>query len=123
MLQGKSLTELRGIAQGYGIVDVFKQTENELRQSISLKQQEMQPKPKIEIPKPEYDARLMTKPPSKKSDQELALEMLAPYIARGLHLTFPTPEEWHMRMGKKEDTGTVRMPLRTLLSCADRMMK
>jgi hypothetical protein len=122
-MQGKSLTDLRGIAQGYGVVDVFKMTEAELRQAISLKQQDMQPKPKIEIPKPEYDARLMTKPPGKKSDRQLAEEMLAPYVARGLVVTFPTPEEWHMRMGKKEDTGTVRMPIRTLLSCADRMMK
>jgi len=122
-MQGKSLHELRAIAQGYGISDIFSKTDIQLRQDISLKQAEMQPKPEIVIPKPEYDARLMTRPPSKKSDRELAEEMLAPYVARGLTVTYPTPEEWHMRMGKKEDTGTLRMPIATLLACAERMVR
>lgn len=122
-MQNKSLHELRAIAQGYGISDVFSKTDNELRQLISLKQKEMQPKPVIEVPKPEYDARLMKRPPAKICTQDALRDLLKGHIARGMHLTFPTPEEWHMQWGKREDTGTMRQPLRCVLECANRLLK
>lgn len=123
MLLKKSLHELRSIAQGYGVTDVFSKTDNELRQAISLKQQEMAPKPVIEPVKPEYDARLMKRPPAKLCTQESLSSLLAPHIERGMHLTFPSPEEWHMRWGKREDTGTMRQPPRNVLECANRLMR
>ncbi len=123
MLDGKSLTELRQIAQGYGVSDIFQKTDVQLKQAISLKQKEMQPKPEIVIPKPEYDARLMTKPPGKKSDRDVAEEVLVQHIARGLKLSFPNEEEWHMSFDNREDTGTIRMPPRVILMCADKIMK
>jgi len=55
MLDGKSLTELRQIAQGYGVSDLFQKTDIQLKQAISLKQKEMQPKPEIVIPKPKEE--------------------------------------------------------------------
>lgn len=120
-LKGKSLTALRGIAQSYSIPDIFQKDELQLRQAIELKQQDMTPQPKIEIPKPEYDARLMNRPPAKRSDEKVAMDLLQPYIARGLHVRFDE-ECWYMSLGKKNDSGTIRMPLRVLLDRADRMM-
>lgn len=123
MLENKSIHQLRGIAQSFGITDIFSKTDIQLRQEISLKQEALSPAKLEAPPKPEYDARLMTKPPSKQSDRELALEVLKPYIDKGLHVDFPNEEEWHMRWGKREDTGTLRMPLRVILQCAAGVMK
>lgn len=122
MLQNKSLTELRGIAQSFEIADIFQKDQRQLIQAIELKQQGLAPKPKVEIPRPEYDARLMTKPPSKKSTQEELEQLLAPYVARGLHVEFE-PEWWKMSFGKKTDEGTMRQPLRIILRCAEKLMQ
>lgn len=124
MLLNKSLVELRGIAQSYNIPDIFQKTPIQLIQEIELKQEAAIPVPQVEVPKPEYDARLMTKPPSKKSVREEADALLAPYIARGLRFTVDENEErWQMVHGKKTDEGTMRMPLRTLLYCARKIME
>lgn len=121
-LSTKSFTQLRIIAQGLGIADVFQMDRAHLQQAIEAKQQAMIPAPKIEIPKPEYDARLMTKPPAKKSDQQMVEELLQPYVQRGLRLSFDD-ERWYMQWDKRNDQGTLRMPPRVVLRCADRLMK
>lgn len=123
MLRSKSIHELRSIAQGMGVTDIFAKDQIQLVQAIELKQQALMPEPEIVIPKPEYDARLMTKPPAKKGSQQELEELLAPYIARGMRLSFPEPEIWHMVCGKKEDTGNMRQPLKNILQCADKIMK
>ena len=123
MLRAKSLHQLRAIAQGYGVPDIFAKDMNQLIQAIELKQIDMVPDVAPPIPRPEYDARLMSKPPSKSSNQSDILALLEPHIQRGLHITFPELERWHMRHGKKEDTGTTRMPLRVVMDCADRIMR
>lgn len=122
MLANKSLIELRGIAQSFNIADLFQKDKTQLVQAIEMKQQALIPVPKINIPKPEYDARLMTKPPSKKSDQQEIEQLLAPYMARGLRITFDD-ERWYMAHGKRTDEGTIRMPLRVVLKCADKIME
>lgn len=118
----KSITDLRTIAQSFGVADIFKKDRNALLQAIETKQAEAAPQPIIVIPKPEYDPRLMTKIPAKKSEQTEADELLKPYIERGLVVTYPEHERWHMRCGKREDSGTMRMPLRVLLMCAERVL-
>lgn len=122
MLSTKSITELRGIAQSFGIPDVFQKDKPQLLQVIELKQQAIAPAPKVEIPKPEYDARLMLKPPSRKSSKEEIERLLAPYLVRGMHLKFDE-ERWYMQHGKKTDEGTLRMPLRIVLRCAEKVME
>lgn len=123
MLENKNLHQLRGIAQSFGIADIFSKTDIQLRQEISLKQETLAPpKPEPITPLP-YNAKLMTKAPSRKSTKEEAIETLKPFTDKGLHLTFPNEEEWHMRWGKKEDTGTLRMPLRILVKCAGEIMR
>lgn len=121
MLSSKSLIELRGIAQSFGVSDLFQKDKAQLLQAIQIRQQAIAPEPKIEIPKPEYDARLMTKNPSKLSGQAEIENLLAPYVARGLQLKFDA-ECWYMSFSKKTDEGTLRMPLRVVLKCADKVM-
>lgn len=124
MLSKKSLTELRGIAQSFDVADIFQKDQRQLIQAIEMKQQAIAPEPKIEIPKPEYDARLMTRPPARKSDIQMIEELLTPYVARGLRLTFDeNGERWFMSRGKMTDEGTVRMPPRHVLHCAERLMQ
>lgn len=123
MLRHKSLHQLRGIAQSYGISDIFSMDDKQLIQAIEIKQQaHAVPAPIAEIPQPQYDARLMTKPPSKRSDEQSIREMLAGHVARGLHLSF-TNEGWRMQWEKRADEGTLRMPLRVVLHCANQIMK
>ncbi len=122
MLVSKSIVELRGIAQSLSISDVFQKDKIQLLQAIEMKQQSLIPAPKIEIPKPEYDARLMTKPPSRKSDQQEIEKIIAPYVARGLKISFDD-ERWYMSFGKKTDEGTIRMPLRIVLRCAEKVLE
>lgn len=122
MLRDKSLTDLRSIAQGYGIADIFQKDKPQLLQAIELKQQAMVPKEKIEVVTPQYDPRVMTKAPARKSDKAYIEELLAPYTAKGLKLSFPEPEVWAMSYDKRNDTGTMRMPPRVVLRCADKVL-
>lgn len=120
-LRNKSMTDLRGIAQSFGVADIFKKDQNQLLQAIEIKQKELSPVQPMDIPKPAYDARLMTKPPAKKTDRQLAEEYLAPYVVRGLHIAYDE-ERWYMRCGKRTDEGTLRMPPAHLLKCAEQVM-
>ena len=111
------------MAQAYGIADIFKLDAAQLEQAIELRQQAMVPAAPLVVPRKEYDARLMTKAPSRTSQQADVVELLGDYTARGLHLDFPDGEHWHMSFAKKEDTGTMRMPLRQIILCADKLLK
>ncbi len=122
MLREKSLTDLRGIAQSYDIADIFQKDKGQLVQAIELRQEQLQPKPKVEIPKPEYDARLMTKIPARKSEQQMIEELLEPYVTKGLKVSFPEPETWAMAFGIRNDTGSMRIPPRIILKCADKVL-
>jgi hypothetical protein len=122
MLSNKSLIELRGIAQSLSIPDIFQKDKTQLLQAISLKQQALIPEPRLEIPKPEYDARLMTLPPARRSERSQVEQLLAPFVAKGMHLSFDE-ERWYMQHGKKTDEGTMRMPLKTVLHCANKIMQ
>lgn len=121
MLRNKSLTDLRGIAQSYGVTDLFSKDAAHLIQEIERKQKAMAPKPEVNIPRPEYDARLMTKPPAKKTDREMLEEYAAPFIALGMSLEI-TDEQWKIRCGAKTDQGTLRMPPRVFIRCCEKVM-
>lgn len=95
----------------------------QLLQAIELKQVALIPEPAVIPPRPEYDARLMTKPPAKFSQHAELVALLEPHTTAGLHLTFPEPEVWEMSYGKKTDTGSMRVPLRVILKCAEEIMK
>lgn len=118
MLTSKSLTELRTLCLSLGIKFSFGDDALSLIQKLETKA-----KPSPEVPpltRPQYDARLMTKPPGKSCNQDLVLYYLKPYVEyRGLHVTFPDEETWEMRCGKKVDTGPLRMPPRVLIRKAE----
>lgn len=122
-LRDRSIHELRGMAQAFGVHDVFSKDQAHLIQEIELKQQNLAPG-KIPLPPlPQYDARLMTKPPSKRSTGDAAMLCMEPYIAQGLRFSIDdNAETWSMQSGKVVDTGTMRMPLRQLIECARRVM-
>lgn len=121
MLSEKTLTELRTIAQGLGISDIFSKSPVQLMQDIEQKNRQLIPQPKIDIPLPVYDARLMTAIPGEMCDIDTLKEMLKPFTDRGLKVSF-TNEMWRYSIGKKEDTGTLRMPLRTALKKAQEIL-
>lgn len=122
-LTNKSIHDLRAIAQTFGVKDIFAKDQKRLIQDIEIKTQDMIPKPMVEIPKPEYDARLMTRPPAKMSTEESIMDLLEIHIRQGLKVTFPDPERWEMRFDGRTDTGNMRMPLRVVLGCAERLMR
>lgn len=122
MLDKKSLVELRGIAQSFGIEGIFQMDAIQLRQAIELKQQGLSKKEEVVIPKPAYDARLMTETPGKICGREEVEDSLVPYVQRGLHVRFDD-ERWYFSRGKKTDEGTLRMPLRIILKCAEAVIK
>lgn len=121
MLRQKSLTEIRGIAQSFSVADIFAKDKAQLIQAIELKQQAIQPAPVIAVAPPPYDARLMTKAPARRSQQQEIDELLKPYVARGLRIRYDD-ERWYMACGKKTDEGTLRMPLRIVLHCAAKVI-
>jgi hypothetical protein len=64
----------------------------------------------------------MTMEPGQAADVDSIQEVLKRHIQRGLKVTFPDPESWHMTHNKRETTGTIRMPLKDVLWCADQIM-
>lgn len=124
MLEGKTIHELRSIAEGYNIPDVFSKDVGGLIKAITVKQLSLVKQPKIDPPhRPEYDSSIMLKRPSKVTEQARALELLKGHIDRGLEITFPQPDQWHMRYKSREDTGSLRIPPRVILNCADDLLK
>lgn len=123
-LSQKSLHQLRGIAQSFGVTDIFEKDARQLAQEINIKQGALAPPPAPPIPQPPYDARLMSKPPARVSKAMDVTELLAEHIKRGLSLRFDdNGERWFMVYGKKNDEGTMRMPLKTVLDCANKVMR
>lgn len=121
-LRKKSIHDLRVMAQAFGINDVFSKDQAHLIQEIEIKHKPVQA-PVLLPPLPAYDARLMTKPPSKRSSAEELVPLLEPYIALGLMVSFDdNGERWFMRAGAKTDEGTMRMPMRGVVECARRLM-
>ncbi len=122
MLNNKTLTELRAIAQSFDVPDIFQKDPLQLMQAIELKQKAMIPEAAIIVPKPENDGRLMDKPPARRSDTALLQEYAAPYVARGVKIEY-TPERWYASLGKKNDEGTIRMPAKHFIKCLDRLLE
>lgn len=122
MLKHKSIHELRGMAQSFGITDIFEKDATHLAQEIELKQQKLIPAPVILPDKPEYDAGLMTRPPARRASMDEITTLLEPYIKMGMRLTFDN-EVWSMSSGVKNDTGSIRMPLIHVLECARKVVQ
>ena len=121
-MQWKSLHQLRSVAQGLGVADIFSKTEAQLKQEIEIKQRSLFA-PETPLPvKPMYDARLMSKPPARISSVSELDVLLEPYKARGLHVHYDN-ERWYMQWDKRTDEGPLRMPMRSILKCAETLLK
>lgn len=122
-LEQRSLSEIRGIAQSLGIPDIFSKDAKHLLQDISLKR-DLATKPKITLPPlPPFDARMMDKSPSRRSNPKEIVEVLEPYIKLGLKLSFDEHgERWYARYGERTDEAPTRMPLRQIILLIHRLM-
>ena len=118
----KSVHDLRIMAQAFGVTDIFEKDQKHLIQDIELKQMNAVAPPLELPPRPQYDGRLMTASPSQISSPEEIVDLLEPHIKMGLHLSFQE-EHWFMRFSKREDSGTLRQPLRNILICAEKLMR
>jgi len=112
MLDDKTLTELRTIAQGLGVDDIFSKSPAHLMQDITQKHGELIPKEKIVIP-----IEYKTLPTGDIIDTTQLMELLEPYIKRGLRVVL-SEETWKFSRGNKNDSGTLRMPIRIALKKA-----
>ena len=112
MLKDKSLTELRNIAHGLGVDDIFSKSVAHLIQDVEKKHGELIPQPKIVVPV-EYRAI----PLGDMIDKDELLGLLKPYTDRGLKVSF-TDDTWRYSFGNKNDSGTLRMPYKIALKKA-----
>lgn len=120
-LTKKSVHELRQMAQAYGVTDIFEKSSARLIQEIELKAGRIAIP--VELPpRPVYDVRHMTSQPSAEASRDEIIDMLESHIKLGLRLSFDD-DCWTMSYGKREDTGTIRQPLRNILMCAERVLR
>lgn len=119
----KSLTELRTIAQGLGVAGLLSKNRPQLISAIEARNKvAYQVKPKA----PEViieDSRLRDAPPAEECTEDMILEVLLPYINRGLIVEFDNKGSWTMQWGDKNDSGTMAQPLRNVVRYAKRLMK
>lgn len=122
-LKDKSIIELRSIAQGLGITIQFSDGKEELVRKIDNGlDKQLPPSPSLP-PNVPTDMTLRTRPPSKNVTQVAIMDKMTPLIARGLKVTFPCEDQWHFAFGKRSDSGTLRMPMRVVIECANNVMK
>ena len=122
MLEKKSITELRGIAQSIGCKYDWIDDKKALIQKIQSKQSTVLPKPVVDIRYEQpNDQRIRTLPPSKRSDEAMVRKLIEPLVAIGLKFEVKDGE-WFMRHGVKEDSGNLRQPPRDILRAAERIM-
>lgn len=122
-LREKSIHDLRIMAQAFGVNDVFSKDKNNLIQEIVIKHAPVAAPAVALPPVPAYDARLMSKNPSKVSNPDELMELIRPYAELGLRFQFTdNGERWQMRFGERTDEGTMRMPLKTVIGCARRLL-
>lgn len=122
MLRDKPLVDLRGMAQAFGITDIFEKDATQLAQEIEQRRDRMADDVAPKLPeRPIYDARLMWTHRDKKSNPTDIVGLLEQHITMGLKLSFDE-ERWYMAWGERNDEGTLRMPLRHVLDCAERVM-
>ncbi len=112
MLDKKTLTELRTIAQGLGVTGIFSKSLAQLKQDIQQKHTDLIPQEKIVVP-----VEYRTLSTGNMCNKDELMEQLQPYISRGLKVVIGE-EMWKFSFGKKNDSGTLSMPMRIALKKA-----
>ena len=114
----KSMTELRSIAQALSIADIFQKSKVHLVQEIQQRGVELSPKSE---PPPQIPVRILQAHEAETCDRALLLELLQPYVDRGLKVHI-TDEMWRFSYKAKTDSGTLKMQMRTALKKAHEIM-
>lgn len=116
-LEKKSIHELRGIAQAVGLDMDWEWDRLKLIKKIDGKVAPPPP-PVPSMSDEPQDQRLRTVPPAYNLSQHAITEAMRPYMDKGIVLTYPTAETWQMNIGKRQDSGSIRVPLRVIIECA-----
>lgn len=117
-LESKSLTEIRGIASALGVKVNFGDGKEKLIALVNDKMKATVEPPRFPPPLSPVDTRTMDAPPLYKVTRRQIEDALADYVRRGLVITYPNDDLWHMHLGKREDSGPMRMPLKHILGVA-----
>lgn len=114
-LEDRNITELRAMASAVGITVSFADTKTQLiaaiRKTVDVKAAKPLPFAPIGIK------------PEEGSSQANIVNALQPLIERGLIVTFPDANTWHMERNKMSDSGNMNMPLMSVVRCAEAIIK
>lgn len=122
-LETESITGLRAMAQAMGVVINFADDKKSLLLKIKQAAASKLPTASIDSNEP-MDYRLRVKPPLRACTQKEIYEALQPLFERGLILDFPNEEQWRLqKIIRHEDSGTLWMPLRSVIEAAKRLLK
>ncbi|MDP9195204.1 MAG: hypothetical protein M3O22_00270 [Pseudomonadota bacterium] len=117
-LRTKSFDELKAIAVGIGLGI----SEGEKRQRLLSRIMEVTSQISPERPKEEMAEKARSRQSVFSNTKDGVLEVLHPYLERGLHVTF-SDGCFHLRAGQKEDSGTLKQPLAVIVRCAESLMR
>lgn len=122
-LELRSIHELRGMVSAMGGRLDFGDDKKKLAAKIKSMLDAQLPQPQVMIPDMPEDMRLRIVPPARNLPRDQVIAALSEYTERGMRLSFPRPDQWRMEFMKKHDTGTMRMPLRVIVGCAQQVME
>ena len=114
-LEDRPIVELRAMASAVGVTVSFSDTKAqliaEIRKMVDAKAAKPLPFTQISIK------------PEEGSSQMNIINALKPLIERGLIVTFPDAESWRFERNKMIDTGSMNIPLMSVVRCAEAFFK
>lgn len=116
-LEHESVTRIRGLCQSLGVDFSFVDSKDVLLEKLRERQKSLLPP--APAPLPPLDANV---PEDVEDSRERVRLLLAPYVARGLIVSFPDSRTWHLRADKREDSGGLDVPLEVIARCARDVM-
>lgn len=111
-----SIHQLRAKCQSNGIKFDFADDALILAQKLEQVENASAYKPETVVLHP------IIQPEHTQTDEERILMWLDGHIKAGLNVSFINGA-WRMTMGKREDTGSLHMPIKHVLAAADRMLR
>lgn len=122
-LEERSITELRAMAQAMDATFSMGDDKSALMGIIRDCMAAKVPKPHIPDELKPADQRFTVMPPKYVCTQNDVLDVLKPYVDRGLKVSFPTVDQWMMKFDKKEDSGSMLVPPLVIVRCAKEIMR
>ena len=114
-LEDETITVLRAMASAVGVKVMMSDGKREL---IKLIRETVDRKAALPI-------RMAISMPREEegASHDNIRNALKPLIERGLILTFPDAASWHMERSRRADSGTMNMPLVSIVRCAEAMFR